>query len=457
MEKNPILKIKSEGPINEADIEIKKINIVGGVNGSGKTTVAKILYCFLKVLSEKKALPLYKEFVDRVNSFIENFNRTGIDNLKEDFKYDDSYKEVLNEFLIAKNLFFEHGLDKMYFPSELSYDEGYNDFFGREDFLIESFEEGGIELNLRILDDMFKQESMSNFRGGDISFKFDSFNFMYNNIKESSLKYDMYIPDVFYIDTNSFFELSDGINFSMEHVIYLKDTLNEEPQWWIDLCSVIPEDVLNYMFEDEDILMDFDDRLPKDLKDLINNAAFNFHEKHYKKILSKMDNMMHGRYYDRAGAKGFKKLDKSTNSKIIDVSYPYDTPSGIKQVGTIQILLLKGKLKKGSYLIIDEPEVNLHPEWQFKFAEILVLLARELDITLYINSHSPMFIESIDAFIEFYDMENEVNYYLTEELEIDYKYNFTNINQDELYKIYDNLGKPYDLIDELRLRKHLGE
>jgi predicted ATPase len=120
-------------------------------------------------------------------------------------------------------------------------------------------------------------------------------------------------------------------------------------------------------------------------------------------------------------------------------------------------LLSSNKLKKGSYLIIDEPEVNLHPEWQFKFAEILVLLAKELDITVYLNSHSPFFIEAIEAFTEFYDMQDDVNYYLTEESEVEGKYNFIRINPDELYRIYDNLGRPYDLIDQLRLRKHLGE
>lgn len=107
-------------------------------------------------------------------------------------------------------------------------------------------------------------------------------------------------------------------------------------------------------------------------------------------------------------------------------------------------------------MIIDEPEVNLHPTWQFKFAEILVLLAKDLDITLYINSHSPMFIESIAAFTEFYDMPNDVNYYLTEEVE-EGKYNFNKIPSNKLYKIYNHLGNVYDLIDDLRLEKYLGE
>ena len=137
--------------------------------------------------------------------------------------------------------------------------------------------------------------------------------------------------------------------------------------------------------------------------------------------------------------------------------WAHKTASGIKQIGIIQLLLMNNKLQKDGYLIIDEPEVNLHPDWQFKFAEILVLLARDLNITVYLNSHSPFFIEAIDAFTEFYDMQDDINYYLTEESEKEGKYDFTKIESDELYKIYDNLGKPYDLIDQLRLQKHLGE
>ena len=42
------LEINDFGQINYAKINIKKINVVGGVNSSGKSTVSKILYCYLK-------------------------------------------------------------------------------------------------------------------------------------------------------------------------------------------------------------------------------------------------------------------------------------------------------------------------------------------------------------------------------------------------------------------------
>lgn len=138
--------------------------------------------------------------------------------------------------------------------------------------------------------------------------------------------------------------------------------------------------------------------------------------------------------------------------------YPtYNTSSGIKQIGIIELLIEKEKIMPGSFLIIDEPEVNLHPDWQFKFAEILVLLAKDMDINIYINSHSPMFIEAMDAFIEYYDMENDVNYYLTNKSdENKEKYDFNKINSNELYKIYENLGNGYKLINQLRLKKRLS-
>ena len=127
---------------------------------------------------------------------------------------------------------------------------------------------------------------------------------------------------------------------------------------------------------------------------------------------------------------------------------------GVKSLTTMAILSKTNATNR--VIIIDEPEVNLHPDWQFKFAEILVLLAK-LDITIYINSHSPLLIESISAFSEFYDMQEDVNYYLTEPWGAEGKYDFVKIKSDEIFRVYDNLGNAYDLIDQLRLKKRFGE
>ena len=59
----------------------------------------------------------------------------------------------------------------------------------------------------------------------------------------------------------------------------------------------------------------------------------------------------------------------------------------------------------------------------------------------------------MDVFSETYDFEDSINYYLTEESEMPRKYDFTKIESNELYKVYDNLGNVYKLVDQLRLKR----
>ena len=127
-----------------------------------------------------------------------------------------------------------------------------------------------------------------------------------------------------------------------------------------------------------------------------------------------------------------------------------NTSSGVKQVAIIQTLLNNNELEPNSFLIMDEPEVNLHPEWQIKFAKILVLLVKELDLSIYIASHSPFFIEAIELYSQYYDLIDDSYFYLTQKAE-GYQYDIMPVNSNNLEAIYRNLGQPYDILDEIKM------
>ncbi|GAW90138.1 hypothetical protein FPS14_contig00042-0011 [Flavobacterium psychrophilum] len=91
--------------------------------------------------------------------------------------------------------------------------------------------------------------------------------------------------------------------------------------------------------------------------------------------------------------------------------------TGIKSFGILQLLLQKGKLNSNSLLIIDEPEVHLHPTWQVKYAEILVRLSKEFAIPILLTSHSPYFIEALEGFSKKHDYEKSTNFYFAEKNE----------------------------------------
>lgn len=123
--------------------------------------------------------------------------------------------------------------------------------------------------------------------------------------------------------------------------------------------------------------------------------------------------------------------------------------AGIKQIGVIQILLENGSLNKNSFLIIDEPESNLHHDWQIRFAEILVLLTKELNITLYLNSYSPIFIEAMSLYAQYYGLLESTNFYLTKK-QADGRFDFRKINPKNMGEVYEDLTRPYDELDKIK-------
>ena len=67
---NTILKIKKFNILNNIDICLVKINIIGGYNSTGKTTASKILYCFLKANCNKRRKFVYETITNDIIKII---------------------------------------------------------------------------------------------------------------------------------------------------------------------------------------------------------------------------------------------------------------------------------------------------------------------------------------------------------------------------------------------------
>ncbi len=133
-----------------------------------------------------------------------------------------------------------------------------------------------------------------------------------------------------------------------------------------------------------------------------------------------------------------------------------NTATGIKSISILKSLLIN-ELDSNSLIIMDEPEVHLHPEWQVKLAELIVKLSIKGDINFYINSHSPQFIEAIEVYSEKYEINDKTNFYLTKEYDDTGTFDFFKIEKNNMNEIYADLGNPYVIINKERgknLKKH---
>lgn len=148
-----------------------------------------------------------------------------------------------------------------------------------------------------------------------------------------------------------------------------------------------------------------------------------------------IEGIIHGHFKESGQGLQFVENDYPTKQIAME-----NTASGILPFAVIDRLIENGTLSRNSVLIIDEPEMNLHPEWQIAFGKLLVLLAEKLDIKSLLISHSPYFIRAIEKTLSQNDSVKSA-FYLMAPKEMLYVAN--NVS-DKVGQIYEHLYKPLE-------------
>lgn len=88
--------------------------------------------------------------------------------------------------------------------------------------------------------------------------------------------------------------------------------------------------------------------------------------------------------------------------------------TGIKSLSLLRFALENGCIQKGDTLIFDEPEINLHPEWQIDYAQIIVRLQHLFDLKIIITTHSPYFMQAMEYSSKLEGVADKYHCYLAE-------------------------------------------
>jgi predicted ATPase len=159
--------------------------------------------------------------------------------------------------------------------------------------------------------------------------------------------------------------------------------------------------------------------------------------KSWQPMSERIKEIIGGRVAKESGKFYFYKDVSEQESLKIEIA---NTALGIKSFGLLQLLNDWRRLNQKYLLILDEPEVHLHPEWQVKYAELIVELVKN-GIYVLVNSHSPEMIQGLKHFSDEAQLSGKTSFYLAEKIENSTQSLITDKTTD-LNSIFLKLAKP---------------
>ncbi|KAF3978185.1 MAG: ATP-binding protein [Methylococcales symbiont of Iophon sp. n. MRB-2018] len=422
------LTIKNIGVIKKADINLSGLTVIAGENDSGKSTVGKLMFAIIKAISKYKS---------ELEESKENNIKQAVEKI-----YFSIRRELFSSNEDSKELFHPH-----YFIAEID-SLGIKAIDSRIDYLKENGVyndkekklfadlEGIINQNYdknSVIKRAFEKVTYSEFKGEITSKK----------TQQSSVtisEEDYTILTVEY-DKNTLSE------FNLRDEFYFNDSVIIETPMILNLSESIRNSKSLFTPQDKQTRLHSLDRAnvafhTKDLETKLRDSAYEenlFFNPEDNDLYGKITGIINGKIKFVKERNEFVYFKNKESHSITNVA------SGIKSFGILQMLLSVDFLDERTLIVLDEPEVHLHPNWQLKYAEIITLLVKK-DFNVLVTTHSPYMIEALEKYSEQYEV--GANFYLAEDGVIK-----SENNNNTLIKTFKKLSEPFAVFRDLKAKK----
>ena len=419
------LTLKNIGKIGTASVEINGITVIAGENNTGKSTVGRALiavfnsFCNVQKQIENERVDSIENLLDRmyinasarfariantadvartIVAHIDEYRQIELPDMQKSIidllsQYDDGKIESFDENMVAdtvfriKDVLNVSDVDFLKSVLERKLDAEFNEQ------VCNIFSEDDGEIQLQIKDTVITV-SVENEGAVDIQ-----------NPGNISLHTEVvYIDDPFVLDDlRMFYRRMPGA--SSDHRYHLRTKL-----FWPDSEANVFDEII--------------------AKDKLNSI--------YEKISSVCSGDV---IRSKRSVTGYQRKG---SDKVLNVR---NLSTGLKTFVILKMLLTSGVIERNGTIILDEPEIHLHPEWQLLFAELIVLIQKEFGVHVLLNTHSPYFLRAIQVYSAKYESADTCKYYLSEVFED--QANITDVT-DNIDKIYAKLSRPLQRLEDER-------
>ena len=454
------LYLKNIGKLSEAEIALEGITVICGENNTGKSTVGKALYNIYNVFADcendiekHRKESISKEFAalhaDLKLILKSENNFAGIDietQIKK--KYIDLLRKCSKDEINQIFEDYENECFRIYDVAGPALNQDERKIFNWRNRALKSISDIFDISDKEIIEDTVTVRTEKVFHSQGTSVSSSDSVIEINEELKGSLKayfrngdkcrdiqreYNVTTADVpVYIDSPQIIDFLSGpvVNAEMFFKLFLSPSLNRT-----ELCTqLISGSITSTLLETA--------------SGLGNNSATRMEiiktEKKISEMIDELNSLLNGK---------FESNNNSIHFKANDIAEPLDVrnlSTGVKSMAVIERCLSLGLIKEGSTLILDEPEIHLHPEWQLKYAEYIVILQKALDLTVLITTHSPQFLRAIEVYTDKYEIMDRLNVYSIE----NEKVKNASYSEYGITEIYEKLSSPYDELQQMLDEKY---
>ena len=378
------LNIKGIGKIHDSTIEMRGITVIAGENNTGKSTFGKALYCVFnsfynidrKVTDERieaiRNIITRDYFLSNDKIHLSDQLIGNILNLKNDFSVKNFHEILIN----SSKKISEEVMESIY---------NINDKYINE-----------IERYVNFKDTVIKEAIISRFFRNEFLNQINHVN-RPDNLGVIKLVNDEKTVQIDFL-RNECINFED--NIGIIHNAILIDTPFILDDAGNNILSIIPNLSSNY--HRNNLLH----RIVKNNESTVIAEAMA--KQKLKKILEIIDPLTKGIFIKTEDSLVFKEKLIEQPLVLRNIS------NGMKIFLIVKRLLEQNEIQEQDVLIFDEPEIHLHPDWQIKFAEMIVLLQKEFNLTILLTTHSPYFLHAVEVYTVKHKTNDSLKCYLAE-------------------------------------------